>query len=84
MPVDNDTIVTKIQLINARSSTLTDELNELRRIKKNLADIQDYPDPTDETKSMRQKDERTGVKFTDQARQKIYDQALIDVTAALP
>lgn len=84
MPVDDDLIVQKIQELNAKGSILRIELREIDRIHGNLADILDMPDPSDNTKKLRKIDVRTGAKFTDVARQKIYDQALIDVTAALP
>lgn len=83
MPVDNAVIVEKIQALNARTAVIRKELQELDRIHGNLNDILDFPDPSDNTKVLRRVDRRTNAKFTDQARQKIYDQALLDVTTAL-
>lgn len=83
MPVDNKVIVEKIQALNAKSAVHRKELLELDRIHGNLDDILDMPDPSDKMKVLRRVDRRTNAKFTDTARQKIYDQALLDVTAAL-
>lgn len=83
MPVDNDVITQKLQELDNKALILRAQSRELDRIRSNLLIIQELPDSKDPTKMVRRVDERTGANFTDVARQKIYDQALIDATAAL-
>lgn len=83
MPVDDDVIIQKMKELNDAGIIFRTKMREMDRIRGNLSNIQDLPDPSDNTKKLRRIDTRTGAKFTDAERLKIYNQALLDVTAAL-
>lgn len=83
MPVDDDIIIQKMKALNDKNIILRKKMREIDRIRGNLANIQDLPDPSDNTKKLRRIDTRTGAKFTDVERQKIYDKALTDAAAVL-
>lgn len=83
MPIDDAILAQTLQDLDNKGLILRAASREIDRIRANLLIIQELPDSKDPTKKVRRVDERTGAKFTDVTRQKIYDQALIDATAAL-
>lgn len=86
MSVDDAKIETMIIDLSKKESEFLDAEIEIRRIIRNLSDIQLIQDPSfpnDDKKKIARPDSRTGVKFTNTDRQKVYDQALKDVTKSL-
>ncbi len=84
MPVDDTELESKRAAVSIKLNTARQEMIDLKNILTNIDSItmiQDPAFPTDPTKKIEPQDRGLGTTISNQRRQDVYDQVMIDVAA---